>query len=193
MQRPDDKKRRDILKAAERLFAAHPFHEVKLDDVAARCRIGKGTIYIYFKSKEDLYVSMLREGMNALIADLKARLADSQRSAIDDLGIVIRASVEFAAARPGMFQLMRTILTRQCEQALRESRKAMVDLIRKVIERGVKSGEMADSRPALTAEYLLAAVRGGLLFGGPVSPPKMADHMLHVFGMGLNSRKGSRS
>lgn len=189
MQRPDDKKRSDILKVAERLFATRPFHEVKLDDVAAKSHIGKGTIYIYFKSKEDLYVSMLRDGMNALVADLKTRLADSQRSSIEDLGIVVRAIVEFAAARPGMFQLMRTILNRQCEQALHQSRTAMVGLIRKVIERGVRNGEIADPRPDLTAQFLLAAVRGGLLFGQDVDPPEMADHMLRVFGMGLQTRK----
>lgn len=44
MQRPDDAKRRQILDTAARLFAAKPFQEVKLDDIAAAAKLGKGTI-----------------------------------------------------------------------------------------------------------------------------------------------------
>ena len=57
MQRPDEQKRQLIIDTAARFFATQPFHKVRLDDVAAAAQVGKGTLYIYFKSKEDLYVS----------------------------------------------------------------------------------------------------------------------------------------
>jgi len=53
MQRPDEKKRQLIANTAAKLFATRPFHKVKLDDVASAAGVGKGTLYIYFKSKEE--------------------------------------------------------------------------------------------------------------------------------------------
>jgi AcrR family transcriptional regulator len=50
MQRLDEAKRKAITKSAARMFAARPFHEVRLDDVAASAKISKGTVYLYFKN-----------------------------------------------------------------------------------------------------------------------------------------------
>src|ERR1700747_2943941 len=44
-----------ILDAASRVFALRPFHEVLIDDIASNAGIGKGTIYRYFETKDDLY------------------------------------------------------------------------------------------------------------------------------------------
>ena len=63
MQRPNDKKRRKITDTAARLFATRPFHKVRLDDVAAAAHVGKGTLYVYFKSKDDLYRSLVFDGL----------------------------------------------------------------------------------------------------------------------------------
>src|SRR4051812_13319197 len=57
MQRPDEKKRAQIVATAARLFATRPYHKVRLEDIATDARIGKGTLYIYFDNKEDLYFS----------------------------------------------------------------------------------------------------------------------------------------
>src|SRR5436189_5663814 len=70
MQRPSEVKRRKISDTAARLFATKPFHKVRLDDVAAAAQVGKGTLYIYFKSKEDLYVSLVSEGFTNLVEQL---------------------------------------------------------------------------------------------------------------------------
>ena len=48
-----------ILIAAARLFATHRFHEVRMEDIAAAVCAGKGTLYRYFKDKEELYLALL--------------------------------------------------------------------------------------------------------------------------------------
>src|SRR5271170_4180865 len=48
-----------ILAAAARLFATHRFHEARMEDVAALAEVGKGTLYRYFKDKEELYMALL--------------------------------------------------------------------------------------------------------------------------------------
>ena len=48
-----------ILTVAARLFATHRFHEARMEDIAAAAEVGKGTLYRYFKDKEELYLALL--------------------------------------------------------------------------------------------------------------------------------------
>lgn len=50
------------------LFAERHYHEVRMDDVAARAGVAKGTLYLHFRNKEDLYVCLALEFMQKLIA-----------------------------------------------------------------------------------------------------------------------------
>src|SRR5882762_4097081 len=106
MRLPDDKKRALILTTAANLFATQPFHKVRLDDVAAAAQVGKGTLYIYFKSKEDLYVSLVGDGFSQLVEKLRGS-ADAPPK--DALAEIIRQLVSFSFAHPHFFDLMRTV------------------------------------------------------------------------------------
>src|SRR5688572_31492436 len=86
MQRLDENKRRHITNAAVRLFAQRPFHEVKLDDVAAAARVGKGTLYLYFKNKHDLYVTLIQDGFAELVDGLREQLASGANDTDADDG-----------------------------------------------------------------------------------------------------------
>ena len=59
-------KEQAILDAASQVFALRPFHEVLIDDIAADASIGKGTIYRYFPTKEDLYFATILHGLDTL-------------------------------------------------------------------------------------------------------------------------------
>ena len=59
-----------ILDAASRVFASRPFHEVLIDSIASDAGIGKGTIYRYFETKEDLYFATVIHVMEGLAAEL---------------------------------------------------------------------------------------------------------------------------
>ena len=73
MQRPNEIKRQAILKAARTAFTRRPFHEVKLDDVATAARVGKGTIYVYFPSKDQLYLELVRDAADDIAFALDGR------------------------------------------------------------------------------------------------------------------------
>ena len=71
----DENKRRQVIAIAAKFFSASPYHKVRLDEIATEAGIGKGTIYIYFKNKEDLYYCMVTEGFAELIQRLKQQLS----------------------------------------------------------------------------------------------------------------------
>jgi AcrR family transcriptional regulator len=195
MQRPDEHKRQAIVTAAAELFASRPFHEVRLDDVAAAAHIGKGTLYVYFKSKEDLYASLVRDGFTRLVEKLRAQIeAGPALGAWETLSLIVHEFVAWAYRNPNYFQLMRE---HQVPPAgLREKRKELAGLIEATIRRGVKAGELADPRPDLTAQFVPGLVRSVLRHGPPgVGQEALANHILRVLGGGIRGRgavEGSR-
>ena len=191
MQVRNEQKRRDILAAAERLFATRAFHEVKLDDVAASARIGKGTIYIYFKNKEDLYLSLIREGMADLLGKLRQRIDANEEPAIATLELIVREMVRFAAARPNMYQLMRVVL--QGTKSLAE-RGELAMLVETVLRRGVRSGELVDPHPELTAQLLPSAIRAAIVFGPQDASEELrVRQIVRIFAQGLLPRSKEKS
>lgn len=55
-------RREAILDAAREVFFSRGLMATTVDDIAMRCGLAKGTLYLYFKSKEDIYVSLMEEG-----------------------------------------------------------------------------------------------------------------------------------
>ncbi len=59
----------ELTAAALELFVEKGFAATRLDEVAARAGVSKGTLYLYFESKEDLFKAVIREGLLPLLAE----------------------------------------------------------------------------------------------------------------------------
>ena len=190
MQRPDEQKRRDILTVATRLFAAKPFHEVRLEDIAAEAKIGKGTIYIYFRSKEDLYVAIGRDEFRGMVDKLSDNLARTERTATEELQLIVREFVTFALRNPLMFQFIRAQQAAPSDDKVRESRKRLAKLIAATIRHGNESGEFDDPHPELTANFIPGAVRSCLVHGpAKLTVNTLTNHILYIIGRGLRATR----
>src|SRR5688572_23302911 len=66
--RPGNDKRERILAAAERVFAEHGFFNTRVAEIAKVAGVADGTIYLYFKSKDDLLISLFESRMEGVIA-----------------------------------------------------------------------------------------------------------------------------
>src|SRR5688572_1424824 len=194
MQRLDENKRRHITNAAVRLFAQRPFHEVKLDDVAAAARVGKGTLYLYFKNKHDLYVTLIQDGFAELVDGLREQLADDDGDgngrpvdAWQALERVVGALARFATSHPDLYELMRSVPLSKVRLG---KRRQLTDLIEHTIRRGTRAGVMCDPNPALTATFIPAMVRAAMLFGPKnVSAEELSAHIMRLLGKGLNRKE----
>ena len=186
MQKLDEQKRRAILDVAAKLFATRAFHEVRLEDVAQQAHIGKGTVYIYFKSKDDLFASLVREGFGRIVQRVQTLLDDeSDGPAVVRIESVVRELVLFAKTYPYVFQLMRDGAGGQ-QHAVREIRKHREELgklIGRLIRQGVESGELDDPRPELTGQYFPACVRAAIVFGpADMTVDDIVEHVMRVVG-----------
>jgi TetR/AcrR family fatty acid metabolism transcriptional regulator len=69
-------KRRQILDAAIVVFAATGFHKSRVSDIAREAGVADGTIYLYFKSKDDVLISIFEEAMGEMIERAEAAIKD---------------------------------------------------------------------------------------------------------------------
>ncbi len=71
---PRTEKRTRIVDAAIEVFAAKGFHSARISDIARLAGVADGTIYLYFRNKEDLLLRIFEEKMSQLIAELHVAL-----------------------------------------------------------------------------------------------------------------------
>src|SRR3954463_11096304 len=113
---PGDKRER-ILDAAERIFARHGFFAAKVSDVAKEAGVADGTIYLYFKSKDDLLISLFERRMQQVNGALKAAIAGKSPRA--QLRAFIRTYLQLVHDEPSVTEVL-TIELRQSSKFMKE-------------------------------------------------------------------------
>lgn len=97
--------RRKLLDAAEIEFGHRGFHAASVSSITTRADVGQGTFYLYFHSKEEIFVTLvqdighaLRSAMRTALSGIKDRLA-AERAGLD-------AFFAFAHAHPGLYRIV---------------------------------------------------------------------------------------
>ncbi len=135
-------KQETILDAAARVFAAREFHEVLIDDVASAAGVGKGTIYRYFETKDELFFATILHGFDQLSAALSASLRE-EMSPVRRLEKIAREVLRFFWNRAYLFTLLQTDERRFAarEVELQKRREKLSRLIQETILDGIRTGE----------------------------------------------------
>jgi AcrR family transcriptional regulator len=149
--------------AAAKLFSTQPFHQVRLEEIAQAAGVGKGTLYIYFQGKEDLYYSLVYDGFTDLVQRLKEALVKSELDPGEKIGVIVKGLVDFSVGFPQFVEVMRTTATPNADSKWGGKRRELLHLIENVIRQGSSAGKFADERPELTALYFLGMIRAALL------------------------------
>src|SRR5579884_61426 len=103
-ERQRRERERLILQAAEELLLERGYHDMSIDDIAARVGISKGTVYLHFASKDDLVFALFEQGMQQFITALDAMLA-SPGTPREKLGAIIR-QMSVGLVNPRRLQLV---------------------------------------------------------------------------------------
>lgn len=165
MAKYSEEKRTRILNAAAELFATQPFHKVLLSDIATKASVGKGTLYLYFTSKDELYLSVVFREFSGLVDEIKRMLGEKQQSAREQMSIIIRELVKRIYGNYTITELLRgAVVDLNGTEDWAQKRKELRNLVESVIRFGVKTGEFKDTNPALTAQYVPGMIRSVSLF-----------------------------
>jgi len=155
MRDPD--KPQQIVEAAIRVFARNGYYNSRVSDIAREAGIASGTIYLYFKTKEEILVTLFREKMAEFVAYLRREIAD-----VPDPEQRLRRLVHLHFAvleqNPALAEVVQVEL-RQGHKFFRGASahevSAYFDLIGSILEEGVAAGRFAADLPVKVATKVL--------------------------------------
>jgi TetR/AcrR family fatty acid metabolism transcriptional regulator len=131
-----------ILRAAIKVFAGSGFFNSKVADVAREAGVADGTVYLYFKNKDDILVSIFNHYMDEALAAGKASLAEID-DPVEKLRRIVRAHLERLGRDRNLavvFQVELRSSTKFMEQFSATKVTEYLELIRAVIEDGQREG-----------------------------------------------------
>jgi AcrR family transcriptional regulator len=104
-QREKERRRNEIVDAAERVFFSQGMENSTMDDVAEESELSKGTLYIYFKSKEDLYLAITKRGLD-ILTELFEKATGNASSGLEKIYAIGQAYSDFSKIHTDYFQAM---------------------------------------------------------------------------------------
>jgi len=184
-------RRQEILDAARQEFFERGFHRPTVDDVAARAEVSKGTIYLYFESKEGILAHLLLEGLELLVEEMEGVCnPDSSPTAECTLQELARAYLGFCQVNPSYFRLIMAFDRGRFEESIPHELYKQVmnksleglDLLARTIERGKADGVFHVQDPWQAAGSVWAALNGVLvLMGHPLRQRMLRNDLVTMF------------
>jgi TetR/AcrR family fatty acid metabolism transcriptional regulator len=162
LQKRKSDKYHNILNCAGAVFAEHGFYKATISQIAARAGVADGTLYLYFKNKDDILYQYLSfktdvvfEKMNAAVAkgtDAESKLRNLIRCHLEEfqrdknMAIIFQSEVRYL---------------RDIESQVKDISKMYFDLLSDIIEQGQVEGTMRqDLFVGLVKRFILGAVEG---------------------------------
>jgi TetR/AcrR family fatty acid metabolism transcriptional regulator len=188
-------KREAILRAAIKVFARNGYFNSKVSDIAREANIADGTVYLYFKSKDEILHSVFDRAMDEFIAEGKKEIAEIEK-ADDKLRRIAHLHLERLSSDRDLaivFQVELRGSTKFMEEFSAAGFAEYLDIIRRTILEGQKQGVFrADLNATVCAKILYGAldemVTNWILSKKSYSLAPMANTVLEIFFGGMVSR-----
>jgi len=182
------------------VFAGGGFFNSKVADVAREAGVADGTVYLYFKNKDDILVSIFNYYMEEALAAGRARLAETD-DPIEKLSRIVHAHLERLGRDRNLaivFQVELRSSTKFMEQFSATKVAEYLEMIRSVIEEGQRRGVFRpELNPKIVSKVLFGALdemaTNWVLSRKRYSLSSTAEPVLDVFLKGLKRARTNRS
>jgi TetR/AcrR family transcriptional regulator len=159
-QRRKEARPQELLDAALELFVEKGFAATRSEEVAARAGVAKGTLYLYYPSKEDLLKAVVRENLSTLIAEAASMAGSFEGTTHELLVLLMQTWWERVGNTPaaGIFKIILTEMGNFPDFArfyVQEVIEPGQQLFSGVIERGIASGELRPVNVLETVHVLI--------------------------------------
>lgn len=157
---PPDKRRR-ILDAAVTVFAQNGFYNAKVSQIAKEAGVADGTIYLYFKNKEDILIQVFIDSMDEILRRQEDALATIE-DPVERLRTFTRIHFLSVAESRALAEVI-TVELRQSSKFMRNTDMKpfgrYLGIIARIIEDGMKAGTFRDTlEPRITARAIFGAI-----------------------------------
>lgn len=171
-EREKERRKNEIIDAAERIFFSKGIQNATMDDIAQEAELSKGTLYLYFESKLDLYLAISMRGLEIL----KELFSDSVAQAstgLDKIYAIGLAYLQFAREYPNYYNALMYYEYFETDfpedhagsQLCATEGHRVLDLVVEALHVGIEDGTVkSDIDPVLTANVLWAQTSGIIQF-----------------------------
>ena len=181
----------DILRAAEHVFALKGYYEATMQDIAKEAQYATGTVYLYFKDKEALYLSLIEQKYKDLLFILKEETAKAQDSR-GKLDVFIRENLSFFERNKNSFRII-FFSERNKSQAIKVSRLHNLPIIMQhrefvtdLIKFSQEEGLLRDDFPAKQIAEILISAFMSVVFNWLKDEMKSAKNLSRMSGFVLD-------
>ena len=183
-----------ILEAAVKVFAEQGFFQSTISQIAKEARVADGTIYLYFKNKEDILVQFFSYKARQVFARFREEV-DRADTAVDKLRNLIHRHLEEFQNDRNMAMVYRAEThqnSRLVEEQIKEMSKMYLDIVSEIVEQGQEEGVIRrDLYLGLVKRFILGAVdeviNTWLHAGSNYDLATMADPLVDLFMRGIGN------
>jgi TetR/AcrR family transcriptional regulator len=148
-EREKEHRREEILDAAQRVFFEKGLHAATMDEIAETAELSKGTLYLYFKSKEDLYLGVMMRGMQVLL-DKFTEIENNGESSAKMLIQLSDAYVSYFNTHRDYFRMMNFLQSPQFHKQVTDEMKMSCgmlnrrtwDVVNGILRRAIDEGTL---------------------------------------------------
>jgi AcrR family transcriptional regulator len=180
-----ENRRSAILKAARKLFFDRGFKAVTVDNIAAKAEVSKGSVYLYFKSKEEIYTQILINDNIAAFEDSKNKFSAKEAPAAELLLGFADNYINYFLNETELFRILMAfmlhandmILTDEQNSQLIATTHANIGIVSEILQKGIDSGEFSPAINILQAKNAIWGLLNGVisLFIFMGNPAKRAE------------------
>lgn len=151
-----------IINAATKVFAQYGYHQTQVTKIAKEAQVADGTIYLYFKSKEDILISLFDEKMGGLLAAAEEKVLE-QQDVESKLRTLIFMQFSYLAQDPDLAMVikfeLRQLELRQLNEVTRnkinELLRRHLHLIDHIVKSGIDQGVFNPELDPFLARYMI--------------------------------------
>ena len=187
-----------ILEAAVKVFARQGFHQSTVAQIAKEAGVADGTIYLYFKNKDDILAQFFSYRTKQVFESFRGEVDRAEASSDKLRNLVRRHLAEFQRDRDGavVYQVETHQNSRLAEAQIREMSQMYRDLISEIVEQGQQEGTIRkDLYVGLVKRFVIGAVdeviNTWLHSNGEYDLVSMADPLVELFIKGIGHSDNS--
>lgn len=182
-EKEKDSRRMLILKSARTLFLAKGFKNVTVDKIAKVSELGKGSIYLYFSSKEEIYAQILLHDIDKFYRQVRTLLT-KKKTATDLIFEFSNLYVDFFLNDPELFRILMAFMLHTDQMNLSEEKyrkviadmRKSIDVVNTIFQMGIDSREFPYGMDIKYKQFALWGMLNGII-------------ALHIFSGSENKRR----
>jgi len=183
-EREKEHRKEEILNAAQKVFFDKGLPTATMDEIAEAAELSKGTLYLYYKSKEDLYLGVMMRGMQVLYTEYEV-LAASQDSPLQKIVKLSELYIDFFASNRNFFRMFHFLqmpqfhkqVSEEMQQYCGTETRRLWDIVIAIMKQGMETGILRSDLNPIEIGIILWSSSTALMLRGDTEGERWKERL----------------